>query len=88
MKEDNITKIDLIAPCGMNCAICANYLAYQNDIKSNGVRIPYCSGCRPRDKKCAFLKKKCESLIKNKVEFCYKCKNCPCDNLKTIDKRY
>ena len=88
MKEDNITRIDLIAPCGMNCAICGNYLAYKNDIKSKGVRMPYCSGCRIRNKKCAFLKRQCELLMKNKVRYCCECKKFPCDRLKKIDKRY
>ena len=88
MIDDNITRKDLIAPCGMNCSICSNFLALKNDIKSKGVRMPYCSGCRIRNKKCAFLKKRCELLINNRVRFCYECKKFPCDNLQTIDKRY
>ncbi|MFC1995459.1 DUF3795 domain-containing protein [Chloroflexota bacterium] len=48
---------ELIAPCGMNCGICSGYLASKYDIKSKGIKMPYCIGCRPRDKKCAFLKK-------------------------------
>ena len=27
------------------------------DVKSKGIRIPYCGGCRPRNKKCLFSKK-------------------------------
>jgi hypothetical protein len=27
---------ELIAPCGMNCGVCANYLAMQNDLKKKG----------------------------------------------------
>ena len=88
MKEDCITKTDLIAPCGMNCAICAGHLALKNDIKSKGVRMPYCSGCRPRDKKCAFLKKRCTLLMDNTVRFCYECEKFPCKYLQGIDKRY
>ena len=88
MKKDNISKTDLIAPCGMNCAICANYLAYKNDIKSKGLKMPYCIGCRPRNKKCAFIKKKCELLLKNNVEFCHECEKFPCDNLQKLDKKY
>jgi hypothetical protein len=88
MKKNCISNIDLISPCGMNCAICGSYLSNKNDIKSKGISIPYCSGCRPRDKKCAFLKKRCDLLMDNKVRFCYKCKNFPCDNLQRIDKRY
>jgi len=78
----------LIAPCGMNCNICASYLAFKNDIKSKGLRMPYCIGCRPRNKQCAFLKKRCTLLMGDKVEYCYQCASYPCERLKHIDKRY
>ena len=79
---------ELIAPCGMNCAICASYLAQKNDVKSKGVRMPYCVGCRPRNKNCAFLKKQCSKLLNGEVKFCFECSSFPCDRLKTIDYRY
>lgn len=79
---------DLIAPCGMDCAVCSGYLALKHDIKTKGVRMVYCKGCRPRDKKCAFLKKRCEKLLNEKLKFCYECEEFPCKNLKHIDKRY
>ncbi len=79
---------ELIAPCGMDCAVCSSYLALKNDVKAKGVKMAYCKGCRPRDKMCAFLKKKCELLLKNKVRFCYECEEFPCENLEHIDKRY
>lgn len=50
--------------------------------------MPYCIGCRPRDKKCAFLKKKCEKLLNDKVKYCYECEDFPCESLKRLDKRY
>ena len=78
----------LISPCGMNCAICASYLAQRNDIRSKRVKMPYCVGCRPRNKKCAFLKKRCAKLAKGEVTFCFECNSFPCDNLLTIDRRY
>ena len=78
----------LISPCGMNCAICANYLAQRNDIKSKRVRMPYCVGCRPRNKNCAFLKKRCAKLSSGEVAFCFECDCFPCDNMVTIDRRY
>ena len=79
---------ELIAPCGMNCGICSGYLAYKYDIKSNGIGVPYCIGCRPRDKKCAFLKKRCSLLLAGQVQYCYECKDFPCKGLEHIDKRY
>lgn len=79
---------ELIAPCGMNCAICSQYLALEHDVKSTGIKIPYCSGCRPRDRKCAFLKKRCELLLADKVRYCYECVNFPCERLEHLDERY
>ena len=72
----------------MNCAICSGYLALKHDVKSEGIRMPYCKGCRPRGKICAFLKKRCELLLNNKVRFCYECENFPCEALLRLDKRY
>ena len=79
---------ELIAPCGMNCAICSGFLALENDVKTNGVKMPYCKGCRARDKKCAYLKKNCDLLLNNRIEFCYECHKFPCKNLRHLDKRY
>jgi hypothetical protein len=78
----------LIAPCGMNCGICSGYLALKNDVKSRGVRMTYCTGCRPRNKQCAFLKKRCETLLNGQVQYCYECESYPCERLRHIDKRY
>jgi hypothetical protein len=78
----------LIAPCGMNCALCAGYLALKNDLKSKGIKLINCPGCRPRNKKCAFLKGHCSKLSNGKVTFCFECASFPCNRLRTIDKRY
>ena len=82
------TREKLIAPCGMNCGICSGYLASKYDIKSKGIKMPYCIGCRPRDKKCAFLKKKCDLLMEGKVQYCYECDDFPCLTLQHLDKGY
>jgi len=79
---------ELIAPCGMNCGICSGYLAFKHDVKSKGIRMAYCSGCRPRDKKCAFLKKRCNLLLSGQLQYCYECQDYPCEGLRHIDKRY
>jgi hypothetical protein len=78
----------LIAPCGMNCALCMSYLAMKNDLKKQGVMTGYCAGCRPRGKNCAFMKKSCELLAKGLVKYCYECAEFPCQRLKNLDKRY
>jgi hypothetical protein len=85
---ENRLSEQLIAPCGMNCGLCSSYLAWKNDVKSQGIRMPYCIGCRPRNKQCAFLKKRCEILLNGRVEYCYECENYPCERLKHLDKRY
>ena len=80
--------VELIAPCGMNCGICSGYLAFKYDVKSKGIRMPYCIGCRPRDKQCAFLKKRCNLLLEGKVQYCYECEDFPCTRLQHLDQRY
>lgn len=78
----------LIAPCGMNCGVCSNYLAMKNDLKQHGIQKSYCAGCLPRGKNCTFMKKNCELLGNGLVRFCHECGNFPCKRLKALDKRY
>lgn len=79
---------ELIAQCGMNCGICSAYLAYSHNIPKKKGKISHCIGCRPRNKQCAFLKKRCEILKNNEIDFCYKCKEFPCKNLRHIVNGY
>lgn len=79
---------DLIAPCGMYCAVCSGYLAYLNQIPRKRGKISHCQGCRARNKKCAWLKGRCELLAKAKVRYCYECADYPCEHLQHIDARY
>ncbi|MFW9998461.1 MAG: DUF3795 domain-containing protein [Candidatus Odinarchaeota archaeon] len=81
-------KAELIAPCGMNCNLCSSYLALKNDTKAKGGKLPYCTGCRPRDKKCSFVKKKCKKILNHKIEFCYECNEFPCQLIIKLSKRY
>jgi len=80
-------KIDeeLIAPCGMNCAICVGFFGYtiNGDKRKNR-----CIGCKPSDKNCAFIKKHCKKLSKKEIEYCYECSDFPCEHLEKLDKRY
>jgi hypothetical protein len=78
----------LIAPCGMNCALCVNYLAMKHDLKNKGFSKTCCPGCLPRGKNCTFLKGNCDLLGKGLVRFCYECDDFPCQRLKSLDKRY
>jgi hypothetical protein len=78
----------LIAPCGMNCGVCANYLARKNDLNRQGFKRMYCEGCLPRGKSCLFMAGKCDKLGKGLVRFCFECADFPCKRLKALDKRY
>jgi len=83
-----VMKKELVAPCGMNCALCGNYLSMKNDLRKIGIQKAYCAGCRPRGKNCAFMKKNCELIGEGKIQYCFECETFPCRRLKALDKRY
>ena len=87
-KKPPIMAEELVAPCGMNCAMCALYLSYRHKIKDKGIMIPYCAGCRPRPKMCSFIKKRCDLLRNEKITYCYQCKDFPCKNILHYDEKY
>jgi len=78
----------LIAPCGMDCRVCNNYMAREIEARSKGLRMAYCTGCRARDKQCAYLKKRCALIGTGVVRYCCECPNFPCDDLKYLDNKY
>lgn len=79
---------DQIAPCGMNCGICSRYLAFKYDVRSKGIRIAYCTGCRRRNRQCAYIKRRCDLLANEKVTYCSECEDFPCERLEHLDARY
>ncbi len=85
MKDRYIPK-ELIAPCGMNCAICSKYLSYINKLKRS-----QCSGCRVRNQKCDYLFAKCTGVNNSKSDsmvFCFECDQYPCKEIDRMDDRY
>lgn len=72
-----MTQQQLVAPCGMNCALCQAYqgkgLAYHGC--GHGGERKACQNCSIQ---------KCE----NKKIFCFECTQYPCKRLKALDKRY
>jgi hypothetical protein len=78
----------MIAPCGMNCALCVHYQAMKNDISQEGFHRGYCPGCIPRGQNCLFMKGSCSKLGNGEVRFCYECPDFPCKRLKALDARY
>ena len=81
--EKQITN-NMLAPCGMNCAICASVL----DKKSKP-----CPGCRNGNKgkpdgciHCVIAN--CNDLKETASGFCYDCKRFPCKRMQTLNARY
>jgi len=79
----SVNEASLIAPCGINCAVCRAYLRERNP----------CPGCRADDAgkpktrvNCKI--KTCNQIIEEEHEYCYQCDEFPCKRLLTLDKRY
>lgn len=77
---------ELVAPCGMNCAICRGYIAYIMGYRVK-VKVSYCTGCVPRAKNC-YIKRSCKKLSKHEIQSCSECNTMPCEKLEHLDKRY
>lgn len=77
----------LIAPCGINCAVCSFYLAYSHNLPRKKGR-PRCAGCRRTNRFCAVLKKNCPKVANGEVEFCYECESFPCHGIDLLERRY
>ena len=86
MKKVNQISENLIAPCGMNCAICSRHLSYVNGLKRS-----HCIGCRPRNERCEYLFGKCLGInhtASGNAVFCFECNYYPCKQIDRMDDRY
>lgn len=88
MKNTKPNSKELIAPCGMNCAICSRYLAYVNKLDRS-----QCPGCQPGNKQCSYLFEKCSGIngaLKGNAtaRFCFECDQYPCKQINRMDDRY
>jgi len=81
------TDAELVAPCGMNCALCSGYIAYTHGIPRVRGKVTYCAGCHPRAKNC-YIKRNCKKLSKHEIQSCTQCDTMPCANLDRLDRRY
>ncbi len=70
----------LIAPCGMNCAICKAYLRKNHP----------CLGCNFAEKNRPRTRVRCPLRVcrKRNGRFCCTCPEFPCDCLRHLDQRY
>ncbi len=79
MKQNSISK-SLIAPCGMNCAICKAFLRQHNP----------CHGCKNAEQNMPKTRLNCKMRLcdKRTGNYCYQCTEFPCDRLRHMDHRY
>ena len=77
MAAQNPFRTILIAPCGMDCAICTAFLRKKNR----------CGGCYAPDRKCS---KNCTIFTCERVRgrYHHDCGAFPCRRLKQLDTRY
>ena len=81
--KDRITS-EMIAPCGLNCAICKRAVAETDP----------CPGCHgPNENKPAFCSEKCGIILCRKridkgYEYCDECPEYPCDDVMEKEIRY
>lgn len=70
----------LIAPCGMNCALCRAYQREKNP----------CHGCNIAEQNMPPTRINCRmrTCTMRKGRFCCHCPDFPCDRLRIMDKRY
>lgn len=80
--EDHMNAL-MIAPCGMNCALCIGHIREKNR----------CEGCNGNDQSkpqscrtCTIVV--CEKRKETDSGFCYDCSTYPCTRMKNLDKRY
>ena len=86
--EKIISKKELIAPCGMYCGLCDKYLAYSHQLPKKRGKVSHCKGCRPLNKNCSFVKKKCVNGKIYEIDYCYECDLFPCAILKKGSTKY
>lgn len=71
----------LIAPCGINCALCSAYQRTKNTCPGCLSDEPALSQCR--DCSITLCAKK-----SSEAELCIECKDFPCKRMKQLEKRY
>ena len=84
-------RINLVAPCGIDCGTCELYLCQHdegllNALVSKGIpkEILPCRGCRDMDGKCPVIGRQCATYVcvkEKDVDFCFHCRDFPCAKL-------
>jgi hypothetical protein len=88
VKTEDSHELNLAGPCGFYCGTCSHFLARSKGVLKEKHLKDGCRGCREQDKRCASIKRDC-ALIRNGLhEFCFQCRDFPCDNLRRLDQRH
>jgi hypothetical protein len=81
MKTESKIPVDMLAPCGITCAVCYVYLRKKKP----------CLGCRGQDvgkpEHCRQCKIK-DCVASRGIDFCFECSSFPCLTIKSLDKSY
>ncbi len=72
---------DLIAPCGINCALCSGYQRIKNT-------CPGCNALSGQPSYCRDCSIKMCSKKTETTQLCIECSGYPCRRLKQLEKRY
>jgi len=81
MKTNTEVTTTMLAPCGMNCAVCYVHLKEKKP----------CPGCRGQDASKPEHCRKCEikdCVTSQGLDFCFECLTFPCVSIKRLDKSY
>ena len=84
-------RINLVAPCGIDCGTCELYLCKENQqlfayLVGKGIpqeKLP-CTGCRDMKGHCPVIGNQCASYAcatEQNVDFCFDCRDFPCSKL-------
>ena len=88
---ENKERLEMAAPCGIDCGICELYVCNGNPelfdyLVSKGIpkeSLP-CLGCRKVEGKCPVIGATCETykcFTEKKIGFCFECREFPCSKL-------
>lgn len=81
MKTDAKIPADMLAPCGITCAVCYVHLRQKKP----------CFGCRGLDASKPEHCRKCkikDCATGQGIDFCFECSTFPCATIKRLDKSY
>ncbi len=94
---NNENRLNLVAPCGLDCGICELYLSKDNpqlymQLIAMGIpeeKIP-CEGCREIQGNCPVMGETCATYKcagKEQINFCSECTKFPCVKLQPLADR-